>query len=325
LRRACVITDFAIKRALLSLEWCSAMTVTCFDIGGTFLRYGALDGDGMVAEAGRCPVPSEDWAAFREAIATGVSQTGGDAVSISITGSYDPSDGRANVANLPCVHGRLFADELSEHLGKPVHVTNDADCFALAEAHHGAGKGAPTVFAIILGSGVGGGIVANGQLLRGVGGVTGEWGHGSIFSHGPGGYDTPPLPCGCGRSGCLDVIGSARGLEHIHHALHGARLPSLEITKGWMNDGAAESKTVEVYLDLVSRPLSMLVNTLGPQVIPVGGGLSNASELIAALDVAVRERTNAEFPEVLIKPGEFVRDGGLIGAGIVAVQRGLAA
>ena len=294
------------------------MPVTCFDIGGTFLRYGVRTPDGEVAEAGRCPVPKDNWQDFVAALSTGLAETQGTAVSISITGSYDPADGMATVANLPCVDGRYFQAELSEHLGCRVLVTNDADCFALAEAFQGAGRDAPIVFAIILGSGVGGGVVANGALVRGFGGVTGEWGHGPVLTHGPGGEDTPPLKCGCGLAGCLDVIGSARGMENIHFGLHGQRLPSNEITTAWQEGDAEAVATLDYYLDVMSRHLAMIVNVLGPTVIPVGGGLSNDTKLIAALDAAVRARTNARFDSALVVPGHHVKDGGLVGAGIAA-------
>jgi len=230
------------------------MTVTCFDIGGTFIRYGESRADGLVQEAGRMPVPADDWDAFVAAIKTGVTATNGKSVSISITGSYDPDTGLAVVANLPCIDGRLFATELSTLLDLPVLVTNDADCFALAEAHHGAGQGQEVVFAIILGSGVGGGVVINGQLLRGSGGVTGEWGHGPIFTHGPQGPGSAPLACGCGLTGCMDVIGSARGMENIHEALHGVKLPSKDITALWHKGDQQAAATKQP----VPRPMHIL-------------------------------------------------------------------
>ncbi len=299
-------------------------TVACFDIGGSFIRYGRARENGIVAEAGRAPVPSDDWDAFVQVIRDGRHATGAERVSISITGSYDPDSGMAVVANLPCVDGRPFAKDLAEALGARVLVTNDADCFALAEAFHGAGQGHEVVFAIILGSGVGGGIVAGGKLLRGSGGVTGEWGHGPVFAHGPAGPDTPPLPCGCGLFGCLDVIGSARGIENIHAALHHDKLKSTDITKAW-HDGAPDATaTIARYLELVAPHLALIVNTVGPRIIPVGGGLSNDRKLITALDEATRARCNARFAAPLVVPGVHTKNGGLIGAGMAAKLAGWA-
>lgn len=299
------------------------MTVTCFDIGGTFIRFGQSRADGLVQEAGRMPVPSDDWSAFVAAIQAGVSATSGQSVSISITGSYDPDTGHAVVANLPCVDGRIFARELSDLLDIPVLVTNDADCFALAEAHHGAGQGQEVVFGIILGSGVGGGVVVNGQLLRGTGGVTGEWGHGPVFTDGPNGPGTAPLPCGCGLTGCMDVIGSARGLENIHKAMHGASLGSNDITDLWHAGDPQAVATIDRYLSMVTPHLAMIVNTIGPRIIPMGGGLSNDVRLVSAIDEATRAKTNAKFANPLVVPGVHTKNGGLIGAGMAAKLAGL--
>lgn len=132
-------------------------------------------------------------------------------LAIAIAGVVDPDTGRITAANLPAVNRRALAADLGAALGRPVWIGNDADCFVLTEALLGVGRGHRSVFGIILGSGVGGGIVLDGRLLTGAGGIAGEWGHAPVLDQRPLGRDLPHLPCGCGQSGCVDTYGSARG------------------------------------------------------------------------------------------------------------------
>jgi N-acetylglucosamine kinase len=299
-----------------------ALPVTCFDIGGSFIRYGQLQTDGMVPELGRVATPREDFAAFVTALRAAVQQTGAKAISISIAGAFDTRSGIADVANIPCLTGRRVVDDLTDHLGLPVLLTNDADCFALAEAHLGAGRGADVVFGIIIGSGVGGGVVVNGHLLRAHGGISGEWGHGPVLDATLGGLREAPaaLVCGCGLTGCVDATCSARGMEKLHLASHGQALDSVEITRRWKAGDQAASDTIAIYVRCIAQALSMVVNTLGPQIVPVSGGLASEPELIRLIDTELRGLVLAEYEPGLVVPGVFSADGGLVGAGIAARQ-----
>lgn len=299
----------------------------CFDIGGSFIRYGASNESGLVFETGRSQTPTDDFNAFvgsleagLEAMNTGASEP----VSISICGYIDPVGGVATIANVPCVNGRALAVDLSAHLDRPVYVANDADCFALAEARHGVGRGHDNIFAIILGSGVGGGLVINGQLVAGTGGIAGEWGHGPIVDPGAGGLTEPMRRkvCGCGRTDCLDPVGSARGLEYLHQLLHDQRLSSLHIAERFGQGDVTASRTVEIYVENLARVLAMIVNVTGVTTVPVGGGLAAAKPLIAALDKRTRELALADFLAALVVPGDRAADGGLIGAAILAETGG---
>jgi N-acetylglucosamine kinase len=201
-------------------------------------------------------------------------------------------------------------------LGLPVWIANDADCFALAEARAGAGRGHATVFGIILGTGVGGGLVFDGRLLTGPGGFAGEWGHGPAAAAFAG---TPPvaiprLPCGCGQTGCLDTVGGARGMERLHLLLHGQRAPSTMIVTDWLAGEPDAVRTVDCFVDLLAGPLAMLVNTLGASVLPVGGGLAKCAPLIARLDEAVRARMLRRTDAPLLVPGQSGAEPGLLGA-----------
>lgn len=293
--------------------------ITCFDIGGTTIKGGlASDGQSLVA-LGRVPTPRENFADFTAAIAGLIDRGGapsGAPVAISVTGVVDPQSNHVTVANIPCIDGRNLAADLGAALGRPVRVANDADCFALAEAHAGAGKGHRVVFGAILGTGVGGGIVADGKLFRGAGGLSGEWGHGTIVATSvsvpP--YELPPFPCGCGLSGCLDTVGGARGLEKLHRHLHGASLPSTEIVDLWTQGEDAAGQTIALYVELVARPLALTVNIIGPDIVPVGGGLGNSAPLIARIDAAVRAIILRRISRPLVVPAQLGVDAGLLGA-----------
>ena len=203
--------------------------------------------------------------------------------------------------------------EVQAATGLPVQVLNDADCFALAEASHGAGRGQGTVFGVILGSGVGGGLVIGGRAITGAGGYAGEWGHGPVIR---GEY---AFPCGCGQVGCVDTVGSARGLERLHRKRTAELLRAEAIIAGWMAGEAEAGETLALWRDLVAGPLSMVVNVVGADVVPVGGGLSRAPGLVSYLDEAVRLRILRKTKAPLLVPAECGADAGLLGAAMAGV------
>ncbi|MBJ3786117.1 ROK family protein [Devosia sediminis] len=303
--------------------------ITCFDIGGTTIKAATATGPTALKPVGRMPTPRDDFQSFVETISALVDQGGapaGSAISISVTGVVDPDSGVTTVANIPCIDGRHLGAELGEKLGRPVFVANDADCFALAEAHAGAGRGHRVVFGAILGTGVGGGIVADGKLFRGGGGLSGEWGHGTAVATK---VSVPPheiehFRCGCGQAGCVDTIGGARGIEKLHKLLHGTDLPSTEIIAAWQAGDAGAAQTVDLHVELVSVPLALTVNIVGPDIIPVGGGLGNARALVARLDEAVRACILRRIDRPLVVPAQLTVDAGLIGAASLAFSEGAA-
>lgn len=279
--------------------------ILALEIGGTRIRAAAATRQAL-RPLGECPTPADDFAAFAAALRRFAG--GAEAVALSVAGVVDPESGRITVANIPALNGRAVAADLAAELGLPVGVWNDANCFALAEARHGAGRGHGNVFGIILGTGVGGGLVLGGRLVQGPGGIAGEWGHGPVV-RGP-----LALPCGCGQVGCLDTLGGARGLERLHHLLSGEDETAPVIVAGWQAGQAAASATVAEWLGLMGGQLAMLVNTLGAGVVPVGGGLANAPALIAALDERVRAGILRRGAQPLVVPATVGPDAGLLGA-----------
>ena len=206
-------------------------------------------------------------------------------------------------------------------MGRAVRVANDADCFALAEAGAGAGRGHRIVFGAILGTGVGGGLVIEGRIVNGAGGFAGEWGHGPVAATRAGDppVDLPHLPCGCGLSGCVDTVGGARGMERLHRHLHGATRPSTAIVEAWLAGDPAARRTIEVQIDLLAGPLALVVNVVGADIVPVGGGLGQVKEFVARLDAEVRKRILRPTDRPLVVPGEILPEAGLVGAALLAL------
>ena len=299
--------------------------IISIDIGGSAIKGATATSPSDITPLARVTTPAHDRAAF-DAVIGGLLERFPQArsVNISIAGVVDPATDKITVANIPCIDQRPLRRELEATFGKPFLIANDADCFALAEATLGAGRGAPAVFGIILGTGVGGGLIVDGKIVQGAGGFAGEWGHGPIMPMMAGDPPVriPPVRCGCGQTGCLDSWGSARGLERLHDLLHGVRLESPNIVRNWLAGDAASARTVDFFVDLVSRPLSMVVNVVGASIVPVGGGLSNAPELIARLDEATRAKILQKRETPLVVPGLCTVEPGLIGAAIMGFANG---
>jgi len=291
----------------------------CYDIGGTNIRFGMPEVDGDVPVLASVATPTDSLVDFVAAIEELI-QTHGEglhqSIAISLTGVVHPKTKKARVANIPAIDGIDIAAELTKKTGLPAVVANDADCLALAEARVGIAKGARNVFAIVLGTGVGGGVVAEGQIVSGSNGAAGEWGHGPVVDPTAGGI-VPSIgyfECGCGQVGCLDTVGGARGIEKIHKAICGEISKSEDIVAAWLASNANASKTIDVWSEMLAGPLSMIVNLLGPDVVPVGGGLSNAPELVSLLDQKVRKRLLFPTEQKLVMPAQYARNAGLVGA-----------
>lgn len=299
--------------------------IVCFDIGGTTIKGAYARSPETLEPLERVPTPTRDFEAFVDAIRKTVNAASErpTGLALSIAAIVDPDTRGMIVANIPCINGRDLERELAASLRLPVVIANDADCFALAEATFGVGRGHEVVFGTILGSGVGGGLVVRGELVNEGGGYAGEWGHGPISAQIAG---TPPraIPrfnCGCGQVGCIDSICSARGLERLDHHLHGRELTSVDIIASWEAGDPRSAETIDVHVDLLASPLAVLVNVTGASIVPVGGGLSNARGLIAKLDEVTRSRTLRRFTTPLVVPAELTIEPGLIGSAILGFRR----
>jgi fructokinase len=184
-------------------------------------------------------------------------------------------------SNSVCLNGRPLQHDLAALLARELRIANDADCFALSEATDGAAAGADNVFGVIVGTGTGGGIVYRQTLLRGPNGIAGEWGHNPLPWPGEG--ELPGPGCYCGRHGCIETWLSGPGLAHDHAAHTGEALDAAAIAAGADAGDAAACATLDRYADRMARALAGIINVLDPDIIVLGGGISNIDRLYRAV------------------------------------------
>ena len=247
------------------------------DFGGTKIEAIALGPSGAAAARRRVATP-RDYDASVAAVAALVADVERDAgargtVGVGIPGTIVPATGLVKNANSTWLIGRPFGRDLEAALGRPVRLMNDANCFALSEATDGAAAGAGSVFGVILGTGVGGGIVLGGRVHVGANAIGGEWGHDPLPWPTP--AELPGPACYCGRRGCLETWLSGPGLERDHAAVAGDRRSAPEIAAAAAAGDAAAAATLARHRDRLARGLAMVINVLDPDVVVLGGGLSN--------------------------------------------------
>jgi fructokinase len=228
-----------------------------------------LDGSREVFRK-RIASPRGDYAATLQAIKGLVDEVGEGTVGIGIPGCISPHTGLVKGANSTWLIGKPLKQDLERTLGREVRVENDANCFALSEAIGGAGAGAGVVFGVILGTGVGGGIAVQGSIITGINAIAGEWGHNPLPA--PQAQDLPLPSCYCGRSGCIETYLSGPGLARDHERLTGSRLPPEEIV-------SLQDEALARYEARLARALASVINVLDPDVIVLGGGMSNVARL----------------------------------------------
>ena len=238
--------------------------------------------DGSIALKNRIPTPREDYGSSVKAVVDLVNdferELGQKAVvGMGIPGTISPHTNRIKNANSTWLNGTFFARDLEEALERPLKVENDANCFALSEARDGAARGAPVVFGVIIGTGTGGGIVVDGRVLGGANAIGGEWGHNPLPL--PTKDDLPLPDCYCGRKGCIETFLSGPGLSRDYEGMTGRKLEPPVVVK-LANGGEDEAEeALAHYEDRMARGLASVINLLDPDVIVLGGGLSNVDRL----------------------------------------------
>lgn len=256
------------------------------DLGGTKIEAILMDRDGEIVERKRVATPRGDYEKTVQAIRDLVEETGGTAprqtpVGIGIPGTVSPATGLIKNANSTWLIGKPFDKDLEEALKRPIRLANDADCFALSEAADGAGKGHGSVFGVILGTGVGGGIVINGTLVSGPNAIAGEWGHNALPW--PTAQEIQGPICYCGKTGCIETWLSGPSLEQQATAGPLSGLSALELADAALS-GAEDAQTlIEQYTGRLARALAGVVNILDPAVIVLGGGLSAIQQLYTSV------------------------------------------
>lgn len=247
------------------------------DLGGTKTEGVVLGADGREMRRERCVTPA---IAGYEAILTNVvelverleSAVGESCrVGVGAPGAIAVTTGRVKNANTTCLNGQPLRDDLERRLARPIRIANDANCFALSEARDGAGRDTGVVFGVILGTGVGGGIVVHGELLQGAQHIAGEWGHNILEPDGP--------DCYCGKRGCVETLLSGPGLARDYGPTDPAIVSAHDVV---VRAGAGEPRAaaaLDRYCDRFARALAVVVNILDPDVIVLGGGMSNIDSL----------------------------------------------
>ena len=252
------------------------------DLGGTKIDGAAIDATGATCVRQRLSTPVQDYRGTIEAIIAlvkAIEQEIGTraTVGIGIPGATSPMTGLIKNANSTWLIGRSLQPDIESALGRPIRLANDANCFALSEATDGAGAAMETVFGVILGTGVGGGIAIKRQILLGANAIAGEWGHNPLPW--PMADEIPGPPCYCGRSGCLETFlsGPAMAADHDHHT--GQSLSAVEIARAADRGEPLCCATLERYMHRLARGLASVINLVDPEAIVLGGGLSGISAL----------------------------------------------
>ena len=252
------------------------------DLGGTKIEILALGAEGQVLFRKRVATPRNEYDATVAAVARLVEEAeksigARSSIGVGIPGALSRASGLVKNANSTWLIGKPLKQDLERVLGREVRLENDANCFALSEAVDGAGRGAQTVFGVILGTGVGGGIVVDGRVLTGPNAIAGEWGHNPLPL--PRDADSPLPSCYCGRAGCIETYLSGPGMERDHHAATQLLRTTHDIVAG-AKDGDTQCRaTLARYEERLARSLAGVINILDPDVIVLGGGMSNIDSL----------------------------------------------
>jgi fructokinase len=252
------------------------------DLGGTKIEGIAIDGHEGERTRIRVATPRGDYDRTLDAIAELVAALERAAgargtIGVGIPGAISPATGLVKNANSTWLNGRPLAEDLPRRLDRPVRFANDANCFALSEATDGAAAGASIVFGVIIGTGTGGGLVVNGNVLTGANAIGGEWGHNPLPA--AAGDESPGPPCYCGRRGCIETFLSGPGLTRDYDGASDVRTI---VDRASAGEARAEA-ALRRYEERMARALASVINILDPDVIVLGGGLSNIERLYASV------------------------------------------
>jgi fructokinase len=279
------------------------------DLGGTKIEAIAIDGAKEVLRR-RVATPRGDYAATIAAVRNLVDEVEREVgttctVGVGIPGAISAETGLVKNANSTWLIGQPLDRDLARALGRPLRVSNDANCFALSEATDGAAHGAHIVFGVILGTGTGGGVVVNGRVLEGRHRIAGEWGHNPLPW--PQNGEHPGPPCYCGRAGCIETFLSGPGLTATYVAIAGRRATAAEIAAMAESGDANADAALSIYESRLARALASIINVLDPDVIVLGGGVSNIIRLYTRVPPLLKPfvfSDSADTPIVAARHGD---------------------
>lgn len=256
------------------------------DLGGTKVEGIVCNKHDLLSPLARERIPTESGKGYDHIISriydlveilksrTGLAP---DKIGFGTPGILDPDSLKMKNCNSTALNGNNLKADLEQHLKITVSLANDANCFALSEAIYGAAKGAKSVFGVILGTGVGGGIVIDGKILSGFHGIAGEWGHNVLIENG--------RQCYCGKKGCVETVISGPALEEYYTSISGKKLKLHEIFK--TPDDSYSIQTLEYFTENFSKAISVVLNILDPEIVVLGGGVSNIDAFYSSLPQSV--------------------------------------
>jgi fructokinase len=287
------------------------------DVGGSKISAIAIDDHGGELARRRVATPTGDYPATIRAIAALVHALERELqtvarIGLGTPGALSPATGLIKNANSICLNGQPLDRHLNAALGRRVRIANDADCFALSEAGDGAAAGCRSVFGVIVGTGTGGGIVIDGRLLRGPNAIAGEWGHNPLPW--PRADELPGSACYCGKCGCLETWLSGPGLARDHATVTGRAMDAPALVAAAAQGDEAATATLERYEDRMARALAAVINLLDPDVIVLGGGLSNIARLYEAVPRRWGDYVFSDRVDTRLVPARFGDDSGVRGA-----------
>lgn len=228
---------------------------------------------------------------------------------IGTPGAVSPKTGLLRNSNTVCLNEQPVKEDLEHLLQRAVIIQNDANCFAMAEASQGAGRGKNLVFGVIMGTGCGGGIVHHGEVLTGIQAIAGEWGHTSIDPNG--------VQCWCGSVGCVETVISGGGLEKLYSARYGETISFAEIIECFRKNKKPAAEFVPEFFENFGRAVGNLINILDPDIIVLGGGLSNVDELYTEGVAAVERWVFSDYFATPIVRNQLGDSAGVIGAALI--------
>jgi len=287
------------------------------DLGGTKIAAVALTAQGIVCAERRIATPANDYptilraiAALIDAIETECGARG--SIGIGTPGAISPASGLIKNSNSVCLNGKPLQRDIETLIGRSIRLANDADCFALSEASDGAAAGAACVFGVIIGTGTGAGIVVKGALLKGPNAIAGEWGHNPLPW--PQADELPGPACYCGRRGCIETFLSGPGLTRDYGAKGGAAQSAAEIVDRAAAGEVLAQSALARYEQRLARGLASVVNLLDPDIIVLGGGLSNIARLYERVPALWNDFVFSDTVATRLVPAKYGDASGVRGA-----------
>lgn len=296
------------------------------DLGGTKIEVAVLDGAHNILWREREPTPKGDYVGTVETMAALIERAEAEcgtvtSIGVGTPGTISPRTGLIKNANSVVLNDRPLKRDLETRLGREVLMANDANCLALSEsADDGAAAGAGTVFGVILGTGVGGGLVVEGRVLLGRNAIAGEWGHNPLPWTESG--EQPGPSCWCGHHGCIEQWLSGPAFERDYAEQSGERLDGAEIVARAESGDPVASQALERYVDRLARALAHVVNLFDPDVIVLGGGMSNVQALYDRVPARWDEFVFSDPITTRLVPPSFGDSSGVRGAAFLSDSLG---